>query len=257
MTPGSRLGSGKRGAGRPARAFRVRAQVVAPAPAGPSLRARAATDGEYCRKGRAHFVAKSPAERVNANVSSLNTACPVALRNLTPSDLRRIEAWLQDQEIRRLYVGSGPRRNRTARALGIWRRTPDESSPLIGWVEIDDINRRAASAELRVCLGRKDLWGRGYGTAAVRLALDHAFSHLNLRQVYLRVATDNERAIRAYAKCGFTIEGVLRAGRHAALGMRDHFLMTLRRPPDGEAAPAVASARIDLAARRRPASRPV
>lgn len=159
----------------------------------------------------------------------MGTARPVALRSLTAPDLRSIAAWLEDEDIRRLYAGPPPRRSRAARAMGIYREETF-GEPLIGWVEIDDINRRAASAELRVCVGRKDLWGLGYGTAAVRLALDHAFLYLKLREIYLRVATDNLRAIRAYAKCGFTTEGLLRAGRHAALGMRDHFLMTLRRP---------------------------
>ncbi|MBX6722522.1 MAG: GNAT family N-acetyltransferase [Dactylosporangium sp.] len=105
-----------------------------------------------------------------------------------------------------------------------------DGSSMIGWVEIDDINRRAGSAELRVCIGDKRLWGRGYGTEAVRLALEAGFQRLKLREVYLRVAVDNERAVRAYRKCGFSVEGILRAGRHAAIGMRDHFLMTLRRP---------------------------
>ena len=46
--------------------------------------------------------------------------------------------------------------------------------------------------------------------AAVRLALQYAFDHLNLERVALRVQADNLRAIRAYEKAGFVREGCLR-----------------------------------------------
>ncbi|MBE3590496.1 MAG: GNAT family N-acetyltransferase [Firmicutes bacterium] len=153
----------------------------------------------------------------------------VILRQLGPQDRARIDEWLKDAEVRDWFgvgrPGSGP----CARSWGVWLLSPPAVAELIGWVEIDDINRRAASAEVRICIGRKDLWGRGYGTAALRDAVRLAFERLKLRELYLRVDVQNVRAIRAYDKCGFRCEGILRAGRHAAAGMRDHLLMTLRR----------------------------
>jgi RimJ/RimL family protein N-acetyltransferase len=39
------------------------------------------------------------------------------------------------------------------------------------------------------------------------LVLDFAFNTLRLHRVSVRVLAYNERAIRSYQKCGFTIEG--------------------------------------------------
>jgi RimJ/RimL family protein N-acetyltransferase len=58
-----------------------------------------------------------------------------------------------------------------------------------------------------ITIGEKEVWGRGYGTEATRLMLDHAFGGLGLHRVALTVFEFNERAIRAYLRCGFVVEG--------------------------------------------------
>jgi RimJ/RimL family protein N-acetyltransferase len=59
-------------------------------------------------------------------------------------------------------------------------------------------------------LGEVRHQSQGYGQQAIRLLLRHAFHDLGLQRVYLTVLDDNPRAIRAYEKCGFTVEGRLR-----------------------------------------------
>ena len=54
---------------------------------------------------------------------------------------------------------------------------------------------------------RPDAWGHGYGTEATQLMVDHAFGTLGLHRIALYVFEFNERAIRAYRRCGFVIEG--------------------------------------------------
>ncbi|MFW9817755.1 MAG: GNAT family N-acetyltransferase, partial [Candidatus Thorarchaeota archaeon] len=51
---------------------------------------------------------------------------------------------------------------------------------------------------------------KGYGSDAMTVLLDMAFSVLNLHSVYLWVAGFNERAIRFYEKIGFVNTGKLR-----------------------------------------------
>ena len=63
------------------------------------------------------------------------------------------------------------------------------------------------SAMYHITIGEKDVWGRGYGTEATRLMLDHAFGTLGLHRIALTVFEFNERAIRAYRNCGFVVEG--------------------------------------------------
>ena len=67
--------------------------------------------------------------------------------------------------------------------------------------------------EIGIMIGERDDWDRGYGTDAIRVILRFAFEVLKLRRVELITDADNERGIRAYEKCGFVREGVLRAKR--------------------------------------------
>jgi RimJ/RimL family protein N-acetyltransferase len=77
----------------------------------------------------------------------------------------------------------------------------------VGFVLFSSISAVNRSAELGIRIGRENERGRGIGTAAMSLALDYAWTHLNLARVQLKVMADNPRAIRAYAKAGFVIEG--------------------------------------------------
>jgi RimJ/RimL family protein N-acetyltransferase len=59
-------------------------------------------------------------------------------------------------------------------------------------------------------IGDRGAWGKGYGTEALRLALQYAFDELNLHRLTLTVIDYNERAIALYEKAGFRREGVFR-----------------------------------------------
>jgi diamine N-acetyltransferase len=78
---------------------------------------------------------------------------------------------------------------------------------LVGNCALLDIDWRNRSAELGILIGEKEYWGRGYGTETLRLLVKHAFETLNLHRVWLRVYETNPRAIRAYEKAGFVLEG--------------------------------------------------
>ena len=86
----------------------------------------------------------------------------------------------------------------------------DRSEAVIGEVELVDIRRGTAVAELRICLFAPRSRGRGLGQEAVTAALIHARSRLGLRTVYLRVYETNERAVACYLKCGFRPKGRVR-----------------------------------------------
>ena len=52
--------------------------------------------------------------------------------------------------------------------------------------------------------------GQGLGTAFLRLVLDEAFGPMGANRVHLDCFADNARAQAAYAKLGFTRDGILR-----------------------------------------------
>jgi diamine N-acetyltransferase len=78
---------------------------------------------------------------------------------------------------------------------------------LIGSLAFDHIDWHVRMAEFGILIGDKTFWNRGYGTEAVRLLAMHGFNTLNLNCIYLHVFENNPRAIRAYEKAGFILEG--------------------------------------------------
>jgi RimJ/RimL family protein N-acetyltransferase len=85
-----------------------------------------------------------------------------------------------------------------------------ETDEVIGFINLWGIKPKNQNAELGILIGRKDLWGQGYGKEALHLLLAYAFDELNLHRVMLRVFATNERAIRAYKSVGFVEEGRMR-----------------------------------------------
>jgi diamine N-acetyltransferase len=78
---------------------------------------------------------------------------------------------------------------------------------LIGSLAFDNIDWHVRAAEFGILIGDKTYWNQGYGTEAVRLLVQHGFNTLNLQRIFLPVFENNPRAVRAYEKAGFTIEG--------------------------------------------------
>ena len=85
-----------------------------------------------------------------------------------------------------------------------------ESDNMMGIIGLYGISWIPRLAELRIVIGEKDYWGKGYGTEAIKLVVDYAFDKLNLNNVYLGVNAEHKRAIKAYKNAGFVEEGILR-----------------------------------------------
>jgi RimJ/RimL family protein N-acetyltransferase len=101
---------------------------------------------------------------------------------------------------------------------------------MIGFVLFKNFQSVYQTAELGVRIGDESERGKGYGTRAVRLALDYAWSVLNLHRVSLNVLAHNERAIVSYLHAGFAIEGKLREAAFIDGQWRDVVAMAALRP---------------------------
>jgi len=142
----------------------------------------------------------------------------VLLRRHVPGNVTAFQRWYSDPEVARLArYQDGPMRSDEIdrffqlRALGaesltmaIHERSTDR---LIGSCAFSQVDGENGSAMFHITIGEKDTWGRGYGTEATQLMLDHAFGTLGLHRIALTVFEFNERAIRAYRRCGFVVEG--------------------------------------------------
>ncbi|HMV19534.1 MAG TPA: spermidine N1-acetyltransferase [Zoogloea sp.] len=85
----------------------------------------------------------------------------------------------------------------------------NEHRQRVGLVELVEINHIHRRAEFQIIIS-PDHQGQGYASIATRLAMDYAFTVLNLYKLFLVVDVANTRAVAVYKKLGFREEGTLR-----------------------------------------------
>ena len=145
----------------------------------------------------------------------------VALRRPQPPDLPAVTRWYRDREIARLtrYQTRPMTDADIERFFQLRMLSPDAlaycivelpSWRLIGFTTFSSLDGDNGSVLFHITIGERDAWGRGLGTEATSLMLHHAFDNLALHRVGLSVFSYNVRAIRAYEKAGFRMEGRLR-----------------------------------------------
>ena len=89
-----------------------------------------------------------------------------------------------------------------------------ENNEIIGTQGLYHISHKDGTATMGYCIGRKDLWGKGYGTEAQMVLLEYAFNTLNLHKVSAEVYDFNPRSKRCLEKCGYVVEGVQKKHRY-------------------------------------------
>jgi len=161
----------------------------------------------------------------------------IYLRPLDVDDLDRCLRWINDPEL----VDRLGRRHPMGRAqeetwlAGQYERADHLNLAIVlvdgdrhigncGFNAIDSVNRQA---EFGILIGEKDAWGHGYGSEAARLVLDYGFDELGLHRISLGVYAFNDRAIRAYEKVGFVLEGTEREAYFRHGRFHDHHIMSV------------------------------
>jgi aminoglycoside 6'-N-acetyltransferase len=74
-------------------------------------------------------------------------------------------------------------------------------------------------------IGEPECWGRGIGTALLRLVVDHVVERCGARRVVIDPVVTNVRAIRSYEKCGFRKVKVLPRHEYSEGKWTDNWLM--------------------------------
>ena len=129
-------------------------------------------------------------------------------------DLENVTKWINDPEIRPFVSNFVPltkkdeeeffdRKKENERLVVI--ETKDGKS--IGTMGLHKIDHRNGFAETGALIGEKDYWGKGYGTDAKMILLNHAFNTENLRKVLSSALAFNGRSIGYNKKCGYKICG--------------------------------------------------
>ncbi len=142
----------------------------------------------------------------------------VVLRPIGPQDADAMMAALNDAELIRLTGTHAEFTREQIEEYCATRAEKDDrldfavldrgNGDYLGDLAITGLDPDNRSCGFRIAL-RTDVAGRGYGTDATRLILDHVFS-LGVHRVELEVYAFNPRARHVYEKAGFIHEGTLR-----------------------------------------------
>ncbi|MEV1178893.1 GNAT family protein [Nonomuraea sp. NPDC049784] len=142
----------------------------------------------------------------------------VTLRPVGPEHVDGLFELISDPEVGRLTGSHGEIDLESARQWYATRKDHAERLDLaiiadggyVGEVVLNELDRYNLSCNLRIALIGDRVFGKGYGTEAIRLVLDHAFATTPLHRIRLGVYAFNERARHVYKKVGFVEEGVER-----------------------------------------------
>lgn len=181
-------------------------------------------------------------ERMSTIEWNLFQGKKVRLACLTKEDAPAMAAWtqdagylrLQDTEIAAMETPEEvsafiDRENEssTAYVFGIRRMSDDV---LVGMIGLYDIAWSNRTAWVGVGIGRREDWGRGYGSEAMGLVIRYAFDELNLHRLQLTVIDYNPRALKMYETLGFVREGAYREFVERDGARHDLILYGLLRP---------------------------
>lgn len=153
------------------------------------------------------------------------------------------EAWMNDPLVLRylearaeshthdslLSYVEAMRSSDTSWLFGIFLR---QGGDHIGNAKLGPFSRLHNTATLGLVLGRRDHWGRGYATEAIRAVVSWAFDELELDKVTAGAYAANTGSVRAFQRAGFAIEGIQRQQARLDDGTRDDVVIMGRLKTD-------------------------
>jgi RimJ/RimL family protein N-acetyltransferase len=161
----------------------------------------------------------------------------IFLRPFSEDDLRYVQKWSDDSEIRRLTGEIAPMSRQEAEEFYKHLRADKDrvwfavvlkrGNRVIGEVGLLRMFRPWRCTDMSIIIGEKNMWGKGYGTEAGRLLLKYAFERLKFHRVSIGVVGFNDRAIRFWKSLGFKKEGVQKDGYYCDNEFSDFVMMSI------------------------------
>jgi RimJ/RimL family protein N-acetyltransferase len=157
---------------------------------------------------------------------------------LSPIDVNDVEKfteWLNDLEITRnlltypmmICLGNEKEMLEKLSREHTYSIIDNEKNELIGNCGFNDIDFINQTAEVGIFIGNKKYWNKGYGTEALSLIIDYGFKALNFHNIFLKVYSFNERAVKCYEKVGFKSIGKKREAVLRDNKRYDHIYMDI------------------------------
>jgi len=164
----------------------------------------------------------------------------VIIRPIEKKDLPLVLPWWNDPEVM-YYADDDPNpsvtlqdlEERHAKEKSEWSKSmaryviQTKEGKLIGDIMYRGYRADVRSAYMGIFIGEKEYRGQGYGTEAIKLFSEYLFVDKQLHKIAITVSDFNTRAIRAYEKCGFRRDGVLRDNAIINGKFVDHVVMSI------------------------------
>ena len=80
----------------------------------------------------------------------------------------------------------------------------------VGTLILDDIDRLNGTAQIHIKMAKNGARRKGFGTDAVKTAVNYAFKEMRLHCIYANILSTNTISQHMFEKCGFKREGLLR-----------------------------------------------
>lgn len=149
----------------------------------------------------------------------------IFLKLLSFEDVTKVYVdWMQDEEVMQFLESRW--RNYTIESLRDYVKQMNDGSnnflfgiflkgngEHIGNIKIGGINQIHRFGDVGIIIGNKDVWGKGYGTEAIKLATQYAFEHINLNKLFAGMYADNLGSYNAFIKAGYREVGRLKNHR--------------------------------------------
>jgi RimJ/RimL family protein N-acetyltransferase len=108
-----------------------------------------------------------------------------------------------------------------------------DGSDHLGFSSLHRIEWRNGVAITGTIIGRRDLWGQGYGSDAAKVRTRFAFEVLGLRMLLSEVMVDNAGSVAMLGKAGYREVGRIPRRLWKRGAFRDVVLLVLERPDAG------------------------
>lgn len=102
-----------------------------------------------------------------------------------------------------------------------------ETGLMLGELSLLDLDLDNRSVSFRIALNHQNHLNKGLGSEAIKLVIDYVFETKKLNRLQLEVYSHNKRGIKAYEKCGFKKEGVLRQALYFNESYFDEIIMAM------------------------------
>ena len=145
----------------------------------------------------------------------------ISLHRLTEEDVtQEYVDWMNDIEVVR-YTESRFYQHTRESTLSFVRSVTNEfnyafaivdndTKQHLGNIKIGNINPYHKNADVGLIIGRKEFWGKGIATEAIRLCVGFAFRELKLHRLWAGVYASNIGSAKAFERAGFSLESTRR-----------------------------------------------